>query len=119
MTDVDRFLPGTKGLERDIVTLEARLEHEGIAFLSMTLGTLGKALERGLSEGTFAIPVGLKHAKGEKIPLLLGGIFCKVFDPVTGELVRGVNLTTEISLLRQLLFFLEEVYPVHRFGREA
>jgi hypothetical protein len=116
LADVSRLLPGTKGLERDLVTLETRLEHEGIGFLSIALGTLGRALDQGLEHGTFTTPYGFKHRKGEKIPSLLGGVFCKVFDSKTGDFIKGVDLTLEVSLLRQVLFFLEEVFAVLRLN---
>lgn len=109
LTDVSRFLPEVEGLGRDLVTLEARVEHEGVSMLATSLCTLGKALDKGLSEGTFVCPQGFKRLKGQKIPLLYGGIFNKVFDSVTGELRRGGDCTLEISLLRQLLFFLAEI----------
>lgn len=119
LVDISRFLPGTRGLERDIVTLEARIEHEGTSFLAVALSSLGKALDRGLSDGRFTIPDGFKTAKGKKIPLLFGGIFCKVFDETTGELESEVAITLEVSLLRQLLYFLEEVYSGYGFGPKA
>lgn len=119
LTDVSRLRPGTKGLERDLVTLEARLEHEGVSFLSVALCTLGKALDKGLSEGTFICPVGFKRLKGLKNPLLFRGIFDEMFDSVTGDLVKGRDLTEDVSILRQLLYFLEEVRPVRKSCRKA
>lgn len=119
LADVNRLRPGTKGLERDIVTLEARIEHEGVSFLATALCSLGKALDRGLSSGTFICPIGFKTAKGLKNPLLLKGIFDDVFDPVTGDLVKGRDCLEDISILRQLLFFLEEVRTANEFGQTA
>lgn len=118
LDDTKRFLPGTKGLQRDLVTLEARLEHEGIAVLSVALATLGKAFDKGISEGSFACPIGFKRPKGKKIPALFSGIFCIVFDSTTGNLVKDRDLTLEISLIRQLLYFLEEACYDGVFGRE-
>lgn len=119
LVDIGRFLPGTRGLARDLVTLEARLEHEGTSFLAVALSSLGKALDRGLSDGRFACPEGFKTAHGKKIPLLFGGIFCKVFNDTTGDLESVVSVTLEVSLLRQLLYFLEEVYSGSGFGPKA
>lgn len=113
LTDVDRLRPGTKGLGRDLVTLEARLEHEGLSLLTTTLGNYGKALDKGLSEGTFTCPVGLKKARGSMIPLLFGGVIGDVFDPSTGDLVKESDcLGDDVFVLRQLLYFLEEVHSV-------
>lgn len=111
MTDVTRLRPGTKGLERDYVTLEARIEHEGLAFLGTALCSLGKALDEGLSSGTFTCPTGFKTSKGSKIPLLFGGIFCDVFDSKTG-VIKERDLTEDVKILRQLLFFLQETCTI-------
>lgn len=107
LDDVQRLRPGTKGLERDYVTLEARVKHEGIAFLGTALCSLGNAFDKGLSNGYFACPTGFKTRKGEAIPLLFGGILRDVFDAVTGDL-KERDSTEDVKILRQLLFFLEE-----------
>jgi hypothetical protein len=104
--------PGTKGLEHDLVTLEARMEHEGVSLLTVTLGLLGKAVDHGLAKGTFTCPVGFKKAKGSMIPLLFSGVMGDVFDPLTGDLDKGRDCTEDVLILRQLLYFLEEVRTV-------
>jgi hypothetical protein len=112
LTDVNRLRPGTKGLDRDLVTLEARLEHEGVSLLTVTLGTLGKAFDKGLSEGTFTCPTGFKRARGSMIPLIFSGVMGDVFDPSTGDLVKGRDCREDVFILRQLLYFLEEVRTI-------
>lgn len=107
LDDVQRLRPETKGLARDYVTLMARIEHEGVAFLGTSLCILGKAFDKGLSDGYFTTPPGFKRRKGEQIPLLFGGIFRDVFDSVTGQL-KGDSSAEDVKILRQLLFFLEE-----------
>lgn len=119
LTDVVRLRPGTRGLARDLITLEARLEHEGVSFLSVALCTLGKALDKGLSNGTFVCPVGLKRRPGSKNPLLFEGIFDDVFYPKSGDLRKDRDLTEDVKILRQLLYFLEEVRPVGKTSRKA
>lgn len=107
LLDVARLRPGTKGLERDLVTLEARIEHEGPAFLGTALCSLGKALDKALSTGTFVCPVGFKTQSGSKLPRLFGGIFNDVFDHETGNL-KEHSSAEDVKILRQLLFFLEK-----------
>lgn len=107
LLDVDRLRPGTKGLDRDLVTLEARIEHEGPAFLGTALCNLGHALDRGISTGTFVCPVGFKTRPGSKLPRLFGGIFNDVFDDATGT-IKDRDCTEDVKILRQLLFFLEK-----------
>lgn len=106
-TDVYRLRPGTKGLDRDYVTLRARIEHEGPSFLGTALCSLGKALDKALAEGVFTCPMGFKRARGSKLPLLYGGIFCDVFDSSTGILKEN-SQPEDVKILRQLLFFLEK-----------
>lgn len=107
LLDVDRLRPGTKGLARDLVTLEARIEHEGPAFLGTALCNLGKSLDRALSTGTFVCPVGFRTQPGSKLPRLFGGIFNDVFDSATGT-IKDRDCTEDVKILRQLLFFLEK-----------
>lgn len=119
LIDVERLRPGTKGLERDLVTLEARVEHEGVSFVATALVALGKAFLKGLEEGRFTAPIGFKRPKGSKIPCLFKGIFGEVFDSVTGDLVKDRDLTEDVKILCQLLFFLEEVHTTYGPAAEA
>lgn len=104
LLDADRLLPGTKGLWRDLVTFEARIEHEGLSFLAISLVTYGDAFDKGLTEGYFATPLGLKRLKDRAIPALLSGILCNVFDVHTGQ-IKSSPCHESISLMRQILFF--------------
>lgn len=118
LTDVNRLLPGTEGLGRDLVTLEARIEHEGVAFMASALGALDAAVLNGLTSGTFLCPPGFKRRSGEAIPVLFSGMLEKVFDVNTGQLEEG-DCVEVISLLRQLLLFLEEGAPTRVENCEA
>lgn len=86
LTDVSRLHPGVRGLDRDIITIEKRVEHEGFSFLSKAMPTLSDALLVGLSTGLFTCPEGFKTIPKGRIPRLFSGIFCDVFDPYTGLL---------------------------------
>ncbi len=86
LDDYQRLNPGVKGLKRDLVTLEKRFENEGFSFLSKALPALDEALLLGLSSGKFTCPLGFKTTKGGTIPALFSGMFCEVFDPLTGVL---------------------------------
>lgn len=119
LTDVERLRPGTKGLERDLITLEARIEHEGVSFLATALVTLGKAFLKGIDEGRFFCPIGFKRPKGSKLPCIFRGIFEDVFDSATGDLVKERDSTEDVKILCQLLFFLEKVHAANDSGREA
>jgi len=111
--DVVRFVPGVKGLERDLLSLEARYEHEGVGFLTVALPSLGKALDRGLSDGWFTCPTGFEKVRGGAIPKLFQGLLCNVFDAKTGEYIgcEGTRDVYYVSILRQLLYFFKKYSP--------
>jgi hypothetical protein len=111
--DVVRFVPGVKGLERDLLSLEARYEHEGIGFLTVALPALGKSLDLGLSRGRFTCPTGFEKIRGGAIPKLFQGLLCNVFDAKTGEYIgcEGTKDVYYVSVLRQLLYFFKKYSP--------
>lgn len=94
-----------KGTDRDSLTISLRFENEGYGFLSITLPNLMAAIERGLSTGRFACPIGLKKIKGGAIPKLFSGMLCDVFDSATGELKQG-DLENQIQALKSLRMIL-------------
>jgi len=82
--DLQRLHPEVKGLDRDLQTIEARIESEGIGFLSIALPAFGKALDQSLASGRMAHIAGF--ARNGEIPKFLQGILVHVFDPKTGLL---------------------------------
>jgi hypothetical protein len=119
--DVLRFVPGVRGLEKDLLSLEARFEHEGIGFLTVALPTLGKALDRGISDGWFTCPTGFERVRGGALPRLFSGLLCNVFDSKTGQYLsnedaersnsRHDEMIYYVSILRQLLYFFKKFSP--------
>ena len=103
--DIERSNPGVKGLKRDFITLTERFEHEGFGFLTKTLPALDEALLLGISTRRFACPTGFARIRGGTIPRFLSGMFCKVFDPVTGELAEPIDLCVLTDLHQLLRFF--------------
>lgn len=89
--DCKRLNPDVEGLDRDLLTIKLRFENEGYGFLTVALPSLDAALLLGLSSGRFACPIGFKTVKGGTIPRFLSGMFCEVFDPVTGILKDKVD----------------------------
>ena len=94
-----------KGLKRDFITLTERFDHEGFGFLTKTLPSLDEALLLGISTRRFACPVGFARVRGGTIPRFLSGMFCKVFEPITGELVEPIDLCVLTDLHQLLRFF--------------
>lgn len=96
-----RLEPCVKGIDRDIITVKHRFEHEGYGFLTITLPSLCDAFDKGLSTGKFACPTGLKKVRGGAIPRLFSGMLCEVFDLFTGTILSQPNLGI-IKLMREI-----------------
>ncbi len=67
--------------KRDVETLTSRWEHEGDSFLTITLPTFAKALERGLREGVWPRQdmTSFSHVRG--LPAFMQGFLTRVFHP--------------------------------------
>ncbi len=104
-SDLKRLNPGVKGLDRDVVTIEKRFENEGYGFLTIALPALDAALVQGLSSGKFTCPMHFKTVPGGTIPRFLSGMFCKVFDPLTGLLVEDPDVGIVKDLRTVLMLF--------------
>jgi hypothetical protein len=108
LTDVGRLEPDVKGLDRDVITVKSRVEHEGYGFLTIVLPSLCDALDRGLASGQFACPLGLKKVRGGAIPRMFSGMLCKVFDSVTGCLLEAPSVGV-LKCLREVLRFCKKL----------
>jgi hypothetical protein len=100
-----RLEPDVKGIDRDKVTIKARFEHEGISFFAVALPSFCDSLDRGLSEGRFACPLGFSRIRGGALPKLFSGLLCKVFDPKTGSLKESPCQRAVKCLREALIFF--------------
>ncbi len=94
---------------RDMEYMSRRTEEEGESFLTLTLPILGKALEKGLSEGQFPLQdVSMfKHVRG--LPAFLGG-FLKLIFRRDGVLLEDPDASA-IWAIRQLCYL---TYKVER-----
>lgn len=104
LTDVRRLMPGVKGIDRDIITVDHRFENEGVGFLTVALPTIGEALVKGLACGKFTCPFGFSKLKGGALPKFLSGLLCEVFDVKSGHLkeepsVEAIKLLREVTQL--------------------
>jgi hypothetical protein len=72
---------------RDFKTVTARIDHEGVSFLTITLPSFGKGLEKALSRGKVAHDDfnGFRWVGG--LPAFLQGFLELVFDRETGVLL--------------------------------
>nr|QDH89570.1 MAG: RNA-dependent RNA polymerase [Leviviridae sp.] len=86
---------------RDINTVAVRVEHEGFSFLTITLPSLGKAVQKWLDQGEVTIHPSFRKDRRGRLPLFLGGFFSRVFDSSSGLLLDN-PCTDSIRALRQL-----------------
>lgn len=104
---LDDFLHLTtsKQLLNNKQTLSHRTIHEGNSFLSKTLPTLAKALEKGLDTSHFQCPTNFWRPKRGALPALFGDLLRNVFDVKTGHLLE-CPCAESIYAIRQICYFL-------------
>jgi len=86
---------------RDINTVASRFEHEGLSFLTITLPSFGKAIQKWLDQGEVGIHSSFVTERGGSLPRFLGGFFTRVFDRNSGKLLDNPCIDS-IKALRQL-----------------
>jgi len=94
-----------KESQRDLVSIQDRVAHEGLSFLTKALPQLGKALDKCLSKNEpMTVPTSFSKDKGRTTPKLFRWLFSQVITP---EGIVNPQLDTEFLMqLRQLLYFL-------------
>lgn len=65
---------------RDAATLRSRFEHEGVAYLAITLPRFCKDLERALADGVVSSDAFAGFQRSRGLPKFLGGFLRKMFD---------------------------------------
>jgi hypothetical protein len=106
--DFKRLNPGVKGLDRDLVTIEARLKDEGYGFLTIALPAFGKSIDSGLEEGRMSIPLGFRKLRRGSLPRFLSGLTSHVFDVKTGLLRQDACVHT-VKCLRELCYLFKKM----------
>jgi len=85
----------------DINTVMARVEDEGLSFLTITLPSLGKATQKWLDQGKAGLHSSFLTERGGSLPRFLGGFFSRVFDRGSGVLLDDPCIDS-IQAIRQL-----------------
>lgn len=98
---------GKKNTDRDILYVDRRLSNEGMAFLTKTLPTLGRALDSALKTGTYLCPTNFRKKRGTALPNFTWGLLKRIFDP-SGILLSDPDVYA-IAELRQLYFMFYKV----------
>lgn len=96
---------------QDLKTVLARIDHEGLSFLTITLPAFGKAFERSLDEGM--VTPGLLSYGGRKgsLPRLLSGFFELVFERSTGRLLDVPSVSAIWAIRQFTLMFAKIALP--------
>lgn len=104
LTDSRHLYPSGGALARDIAAVRRRVSSEGIPFLTKTLPALGKAIDRSLETGLFALPREFKTLdKRRQVPALFESWFARALGD-EGRLV-GVS-PSWLAQARQAAFLL-------------
>jgi hypothetical protein len=96
-------------LDRDYITLEGRVESEGISFMTVTLPKLGKLFDRALGDGMYSTDslCGFKASRQSATPRFLGSLFIRVFDK-SGQLLANA-CPTAVRNIRQICYLAYKV----------
>ena len=94
----------------DIKTVDRRIKHEGLSFLTITLPDLGKATQKWLDRGQVDIHPSFTFGRGS-FPLFLGGFFSRVFDRSSGTLLDNPCEDSIIAIRQLTLMFGKILLP--------
>ena len=93
---------------RDLKTIEHRVKHEGMSFLTITLPTFSAALEKGLSVGRID-SAGFPEWKFQRgLPKFLKGFLSQVFSSTNGVLHDKPSIDS-ISAIRQICLAFKKI----------
>ena len=96
----------------DINTVQGRIEHEGMSFLTITLPTFGKDFQYCLDQG-FVVPKSFSSFRktGSCLPSFLRGFTGQVFDTGTGVLLNDPNIEAIYAVRQLTLIFGKMLLP--------
>jgi len=103
LTDVSHLCRAST--TRDFKTISARVEHEGISFLTISLPLFCKDFERSLELGIVDTSRFLGFKKHGALPCLFKGLLCQVFDPGSGILLEEPNHDAIFSIRQACLLY--------------
>lgn len=106
--DLKRHHPDVVGLDRDLLTIEARIKDEGVGFLATALPAFGKAFDLSLAHGKMAHIPGF--ARNGSLPKLFSGLTSLVFCAKTGHLLDNPRHDC-ILTVRQVCYLFKKFLP--------
>ena len=96
---------------RDIKYATRRVEHEGLSFLTITLPTFGKDIEKCLDLGYVDRNLFMGFPWQAGLPRFLGGFLDLVFDRNSGELLPTPSIDAIIAIRQLTLAFSKILLP--------
>jgi len=90
---------------KDLKTISARFEHEGLSFLTITLPGFAKDFERGLELGRVDHNLFRSFAFQRGLPRFLGGFLDQVFDRCDGALLDNPSESAVFAIRQITLMF--------------
>jgi hypothetical protein len=90
---------------RDYKYISARIENEGLSFLTITLPNYAKDLERALDHGKVESSHFLGYTRNGGLPRFLGGFLSQVFDRRTGCLLDKPNIDAIYAIRQVTMLF--------------
>jgi hypothetical protein len=101
----------------DLKTVELRVKHEGLSFLTITLPNFGKEFERALDQGYVDNTMFTAFGRHRGLPRFLGGFLCQVFDFGTGLLLTDPSIDA-IRSIRQITLLCGKMHALCSSERE-
>jgi len=95
----------------DLKKIQSRVEAEGVSFLTITLPTFGKDLERALDQGYVDSQLWKGFQKSRSsgcLPLFLGGFTSLIFDRASGRLFDVPSIDA-IQAIRQITLMFAKI----------
>jgi len=96
---------------RDIKYVTRRFEHEGFSFLTITLPTFGKDLEKGLEQTYVDRNLFKSFSWQAGLPRLFGGFLDLVFDRSSGRLLDNPDIDAILAVRQLTLMYSKILLP--------
>lgn len=97
----------------DIKTVQGRVKHEGISFLTISLPSFGKDFQKSLDQGIVGDDMFGGFARHGGLPRFLGGFLHRVFNRDSGVLVDDPDIEAIIAIRQLTLFYSKVLLPCH------
>jgi hypothetical protein len=92
-------------------TIQGRVEHEGLSFLTITLPTFGKDFQKSLDLGYVDRRLFTGFQRKGELPRFLGGFLDRVFDRSSGRLLDVPDIDAILAIRQLSLMFGKMLLP--------